>query len=61
MHSCHQGSIISDKSGSDGDSWEEKPENELTLLEVMERRAATNTVIDILRDGEDFKVPLNLT
>ena len=38
---------------------EEKPvksDKDLTIYEILERKAATQTVIDILRDEEDFKV-----
>ena len=58
--SC-KGSEASAKSGlgSDASSLEEKPvksDKDLTIYEILERRAATQTVIDILKDEEDFKV-----
>ena len=33
-----------------------KSDKDLTIYEILERRVATQTVIDILRDEEDFKV-----
>ena len=56
-----RGSVTSAKSGSGSDtsSLEEKPvksDKDLTIYEILERRVATQTVIDILRDEEDFKV-----
>ena len=33
-----------------------KSDKDLTIYEILERRAATQTVIDILKDEEDFKV-----
>merc|ERR1711892_377563 len=58
--SC-KGSEASAKSvlGSDASSLEEKPvksDKDLTIYEILERRAATQTVIDILKDEEDFKM-----
>ena len=58
--SC-RGSVTSAKSGlgSDASSLEEKPvksDKDLTIYEILERRVATQTVIDILRDEEDFEV-----
>jgi len=44
--------------GSDS-SFEGKPvkaDKDLTIYEILERRAASQTVIDILKDEEDFKV-----
>ena len=57
----HHGSDTSDKSdlGSETSSLEERPvksDKDLTIYEILERKAATQTVIDILRDEEDFKV-----
>ena len=55
--SC-RGSVTSAK-GSDVDSLEGKPvkaDKDLTIYDILERRAASQTVIDILKDEEDFKV-----
>ena len=44
--------------GSDG-SFDGKPvkaDKDLTIYEILERRATSQTVIDILKDEEDFKV-----
>ena len=52
MTSAHSGF------GSDS-SFEGKPvkaDKDLTIYEILERRAASQTVIDILKDEEDFKV-----
>jgi hypothetical protein len=60
------GSVATHKSeGSEGGSESQEPgragdSRELTLLEIMERRQASATVIDILRDEEDFKVGVNM-
>ena len=58
--SC-RGSVTSAKSGlgSDVGSLEGKPvkaDKDLTIYDILERRAASQTVIDILKDEEDFKV-----
>ena len=55
-----QGSVTSAHSafGSDG-SFDGKPvkaDKDLTIYEILERRAISQTVIDILKDEEDFKV-----
>ena len=54
---------MSAKSGLGSDaSLEGKPvkaDKDLTIYEILERRAASQTVIDILRDEEDFKVSLD--
>ena len=52
MTSAHSGF------GSDS-SFDGKPvkaDKDLTIYEILERRAASQTVIDILKDEEDFKV-----
>ena len=54
------GSVTSAHSafGSEG-SFDGKPvkaDKDLTIYEILERRATSQTVIDILKDEEDFKV-----
>ena len=53
-----RGSVTSAHSGSEGsvDGKPVKADKDLTIYEILERRAASQTVIDILKDEEDFKV-----
>ena len=62
-NSSRRGSVASAKSGlgSEAGSLDERPvkdDVDLSIYEILERKAQCQTVIDILKDEEEFKVRL---